>query len=163
MKKIVLLAVVALLSVSTYAQKFAYIDSQGIMVEMEEYKGVENRLRDSAAAQEKMLGQYISFYKEKETALAAKGEDYPQDLYERDYNELVETQQLLQQKQMEAERKLQMDEQLILQSFLEKIRGAAAEVAKAKGYLYVFEKSQLIYAGGDDISDEVKKQLGITK
>ena len=38
---------------------------------------------------------------------------------------------------------------------------ASKAVAKEEGYLYVFEKGSLVYAGGDNITDKVRKKLGI--
>ena len=38
----------------------------------------------------------------------------------------------------------------------------AKELAKADGYSYIFELTTLLHAGGDDISDKVRKKLGIS-
>ena len=43
-----------------------------------------------------------------------------------------------------------------------KVNNAVKELAKAEGYDYIFELTTLLHAGGDDISDKVRKKLGIS-
>jgi hypothetical protein len=43
-----------------------------------------------------------------------------------------------------------------------KVNNAVKELAKAEGYSYIFERTTLLHAGGDDISDKVRKKLGIS-
>ena len=43
-----------------------------------------------------------------------------------------------------------------------KVNTAVKEVAEKEGYDYVYEVTTLLYAGGEDISDKVRKKLGIT-
>ena len=53
-------------------------------------------------------------------------------------------------------------EQELLQAIMMKVNNAVKELAKAEGYSYIFELTTLLHAGGDDISDKVRKKLGIS-
>ena len=74
----------------------------------------------------------------------------------------MERQQNYEKKAYEAENSLQQKEQQLLQQIMLKVNNAVKELAEKEGYSYIYEVTTLLYAGGEDISDKVRKKLGIT-
>lgn len=86
------------------------------------------------------------------------------ELRQKEYEELINRYQTAQQKAQQA---LSVKEAELMQPFVEKLKTVVQEVAKAKGYNYVFDSSEgggLIY--GDpthDLMIAVKEKLKTTK
>ena len=57
---------------------------------------------------------------------------------------------------------MQQKEQELLQQIMKKVSDAVKIVAQKNSYDYVFDLSSVLYAGGENIEDLVKKQLGLT-
>ena len=74
---------------------------------------------------------------------------------------LMERQQNIQKKEYEWQQKIQTTQQELMSNIQSIVIEASKAVAKEEGYLYVFEKGSLVYAGGDNITDKVRKKLGI--
>ena len=85
-----------------------------------------------------------------------------EDTRKRKETDLMERQQNYEKKAYEAQTSLQQKEQELLQQIMIKVNTAVKEVAEKEGYDYVYEVTTLLYAGGEDISDKVRKKLGIT-
>ena len=81
---------------------------------------------------------------------------------QRKETDLMERQQNYEKKAYEAENSLQQKEQQLLQQIMLKVNNAVKELAEKEGYSYIYEVTTLLYAGGEDISDKVRKKLGIT-
>ncbi|HHU47327.1 MAG TPA: OmpH family outer membrane protein [Bacteroidales bacterium] len=61
-----------------------------------------------------------------------------------------------------AEEELLLRQQELLKPFQDRLLAIVKKIAEAENYTYVFDTSTLLhYDGGNDITDKVKKELGI--
>ena len=103
---------------------------------------------------QKLIMEFAQAYEEQKSGMSAESR-------QRKEADLMERQQNYEKKAYEAETKLQQKEQELLQAIMIKVNNAVQDLAKAEGYSYIFERTTLLHAGGDDISDKVRKKLGI--
>ena len=78
--------------------------------------------------------------------------------------ELSDLQKRIQAFQADAQQKVQVKTTEITKPLFDKIRAAAAQVAKEKGYAYVINSAQtdlIVSPPGDDLMADVKAKLGV--
>ncbi len=78
--------------------------------------------------------------------------------------ELSDLQKRIQAFQTDAQQKVQVKTTEITKPLFDKIRAAAAQVAKEKGYAYVINSAQtdlIVSPPGDDLMADVKAKLGV--
>lgn len=171
MKKLLGIAIVAIAllgfapNVSAQNLKIAHVNTQQVLELMPEYKQAQKLisekekeyLEEIETMENKLLkleSEIIELQKNKEanaTALKIKELDY-KDLMKR----YQTRQQEINQSLMQLQQNLQAD-------LTKKIQDAIDKVAAAKGYTYVLDSQVLLYNnGGNDLTSEVIKALGIT-
>ena len=165
MKKTIKYVVVACMlftGISLNAQKLGHVNSQVIMQELPDYESARkdlesfnNDLTKELEMYQKLIMEFAQDYEQNKNGMS-------EDTRKRKETDLMERQQNYEKKAYEAEQKLQQKEQELLQAIMIKVNNAVKELAKADGYSYIFELSTLLHAGGDDISDKVRKKLGIS-
>ncbi len=146
MKKLVNLAIVALFLVSTVAfsqgkVKFGHIDSQKLLTEMPETAtartAVENytkELEDQMQVMQTELQTKYDDYMAKQATLS--------DLIKKTKEEeLTGIQQRIQNFQGTAQQEIQNKEAELLQPIIDQAKEAINNVAKEKGYTYIFDTS----------------------
>ena len=165
--KIILSLTAALLfNLSTFAQaqKIGHVNSSDVVTAMPQ--------RDSIKVQ---LEQLLEFFKKE---LATKESEYTGTLNkykagistmspmvkEATEAKLVALQEEINTIQQSAQSQLQEQEQKMLEPLQKKVKDAIDKVAKAGKFAYIFDISTgvaLYHEGGIDITDLVKKELGI--
>lgn len=162
MKRIFIILSVSLISLGGYAQKLGHLNSQEIMLAMPEYESAKKELDSYKMELTKELEMFqkliVEFAQDYEKIKA----DMTADARQRKEKDLMERQENYQKKAYEAETKLQQKEQELIQAIMKQVSIAVQEVSKKNGYDYVFDISSVLYAGGTDISDQVKKKLGLS-
>ena len=161
MKKLILIAAVALVAISASAQKLGHINSQEMMVQMKEYKAAETELERYQGELMRELEMFATLIKQDEAKYIEDEPNLTEEIKASRYQELMQKSQNFQAKQGEAEKKLQDKEAMLMQTVLKKIQEAVQKVAKENSYTYVFDTSSLHFAGGEDITPLLKKELGI--
>ena len=161
MKKLILIAAVALVAISSSAQKLGHINSQEMMVQMKEYKAAETELERYQGELMRELEMFATLIKQDEAKYIEDEPNLTEEIKASRYQELMQKSQNFQAKQGEAEKKLQDKEAMLMQTVLKKIQEAVQKVAKENSYTYVFDTSSLHFAGGEDITPLLKKELGI--
>ena len=161
MKKLIVIAAVALLASSASAQKLGHINSQEMMVQMKEYKAAETELERYQGELMRELEMFATLIKQDEAKYIEDEPNLTEEIKASRYQELMQKSQNFQTKQGEAEKKLQDKEAMLMQTVLKKIQEAVQKVAKENSYTYVFDTSSLHFAGGEDITPLLKKELGI--
>ena len=161
MKKLIVIVAVALVTISASAQKFGYINSQEMMVQMKEYKAAETELERYQGELMRELEMFATLIKQDEAKYIEDEPNLTEEIKASRYQELMQKSQNFQAKQGEAEKKLQDKEAMLMQTVLKKIQEAVQKVAKENSYTYVFDTSSLHFAGGEDITPLLKKELGI--
>ena len=159
--KSILIALVIFTGINVNAQKLGHVNSQAIMQELPDYEAARKDLESYKNDLTKELEMYqkliVEFAQDYEANKALMSED----TRKRKETDLMERQQNYEKKAYEAESNLQQKEQQLLQQIMIKVNTAVQELAKKEGYDYVYEQTTLLYAGGEDISDKVRKKLGI--
>ena len=163
MKKIFTIIALVAITISTSAQKLGHINSQEMMVQMTEYKAAETELERYQGELMRELEMFASLIKEDEARFQEDAPNLTPEIKESRYNELMQKGQNFQIKQGEAEQKLQEKEAMLMQTVLKRIKEGVQKVAKENGFTYVFDTSSLHFAGGEDITPLLKKELGITE
>ena len=165
MKKILLLSLTFLISISSFSQnKFVYIDSQELLLLMPERKTAEQEVQTFAKSLESQLQAMTAEYQQSVQEYQANEATYT-DLVKQDkIAEITGLEQRIQSFQQNAQQALQSKEQELLEPILQKARNAINEVAKEGKYTYIFDKSMgtLLYAEeSENIISKVKKKLGL--
>ena len=163
MKKILLLSLTFLISISSFSQnKFGYIDSQELLLLMPERKTAEEEVQTLAKSLESQLQAMTAEYQQSVQEYQANEATYT-DLVKQDkVTEITGLEQRIQSFQQNAQQALQSKEQELLEPILQKARKAIEDVASEGDYTYIFDKSfgSILYAkASENILDKVKKKL----
>ena len=166
MKKIIMIAAMAVMSVAAMAQdfKFGYVDFNEVIMLMPEMDEARATIEENQKTNEEIL---MTMYKEYET----KMQQYQQSnatwtpaVREMKEKELMQLEQNLQQNQQVLQQELQQLQQQLQAPIYKKAQDTVNELAKAKGLALVFEKSSLLYldpAQGVDLTPEARTALNI--
>jgi outer membrane protein len=163
MKKILLLSLTFLISISSFSQnKFGYIDSQELLLLMPERKTAEEEVQTFAKSLESQLQAMTAEYQQSVQEYQANEATYT-DLVKQDkVTEITGLEQRIQSFQQNAQQALQSKEQELMEPILQKARKAIEDVASEGDYTYIFDKSfgSILYAkASENILDKVKKKL----
>ena len=163
MKKILLLSLTFLISISSFSQnKFGYIDSQELLLLMPERKTAEEEVQTFAKSLESQLQAMTAEYQQSVQEYQANEAKYT-DLVKQDkVTEITGLEQRIQSFQQNAQQALQSKEQELLEPILQKARQAIEDVASEGDYTYIFDKSvgSILYVKeSENILDKVKIKL----
>ena len=164
MKKLALLAVFGLLTLSSSAQKVGHINSQELLSLMPERTTAETSLQDYTKGLESQLMSMQTEYQSMVENYQNNEESYD-DLTKQDkISEIQSLQERLTTFQQSAQSSLQQKEQELLQPILEKAQNAIDAVADKGKYTYILDSSSgvILYSkDSEDILEKVKKELGL--
>ena len=160
--KYVVVACIMIAGMGLKAQKLGHVNSQVIMQELPDYESARKDLESFNSDLTKELEMYQKLIVEFAQDYEQNKNGMSEDTRKRKETDLMERQQNYEKKAYEAQTSLQQKEQELLQQIMIKVNSAVKEVAEKEGYDYVYEVTTLLYAGGEDISDKVRKKLGIT-
>ena len=160
--KYVVVASIMIAGMGLKAQKLGHVNSQVIMQELPDYESARKDLESFNSDLTKELEMYQKLIVEFAQDYEQNKNGMSEDTRKRKETDLMERQQNYEKKAYEAQTSLQQKEQELLQQIMIKVNTAVKDVAEKEGYDYVYEVTTLLYAGGEDISDKVRKKLGIT-
>ena len=166
MKRILLIAVVAFMSVAASAQslKWAYVDFNEIVMLMPEMDEARATMEENQKTNEEIL---ISMYEEYQTKMQQyqqKAESWTPAIRESKEKEIMEIQARFEQTQQSLQQEIQVLQQNLQAPIYDKAQTVVNDLAKAQGIAFVFEKSSLLYvdpAQGIDLTPEARKALNI--
>ena len=162
MKKIITVLAIALISSTGISQKLGHLNSQTIMVEMPDYKSAKKELELYRTEKTKELEMYQKLFQESLQNYEQEKGTLTADAIQRKETQLMEKQQKIEKIAYDAENEMQQKEQVLLQQIMKKVSEAVKIVADKNNYDYIFDLSSVLYAGGENIEDLVRKQLGLT-
>jgi outer membrane protein len=159
-----LVIIALLMTVAVQAQKFGYINSSALLIELPEVKQAESNL-DAFQKQLQKKGQDMV------TKFQAEVQVYQKKV---ELGELSPKQQEEEEKRLEAVRtelgkyeqdmttQIQTKRETLLKPIYDKVNDAIKAVATEGGFQYIFDQGVLLYfEASSDISALVKKKLGI--
>ena len=150
MKKLVLIAAMALVSAAAFAQKFAHVNFNELIYLMPE---AEQANATMVAAQNEAQEVYQSMmdeYQKKVTEYQQKSSSWTQAIRESKEKELTEIQQRIQEFGQSVQAELQQQEQSLMAPIYQKANDTVKELAKAAGFVYVFDVSTLLSQSDPD-------------
>lgn len=162
----VLTLTVCFLSISAIGQnqKFAHINRTELLQMMPEFKKAQTDLEKYSKQLESQIDNLMQEYRGKLESYQSNASTMSSTILKDKERELQQLQERIQTFQQEAQQDVAKKEQDLLEPILSKIEDAISQVAKEKGYTYVFDSATgaLLYADdSDDIMAEVKVKLGM--
>ena len=166
MKKIILIAAMAVMSVAASAQnlKFAYVDFNELVMLMPEMDQARATLEENQKTNEEILMAMYDEYQTKTQQYQQKAASWTPAIRESKEREIMDIQSRLEQTQQSLQQEMQQLQNSLQAPIYEKAQTVVNELAKAKGVALVFEKNSLLYvdpAQGIDLTVEARKALNI--
>lgn len=166
MKRIILIAAMAVMSVAASAQNFkwAYVDFNEIIMLMPEMDSARATMEENQKTNEEILMAMYEEYQTKTQQYQQKAETWTPAIRESKEKEIMEIQARLEQTQQSLQQELQQLQQNLQAPIYEKAQKTVNDLAKAQGIAVVFEKASLLYldpAQGTDLTPEARKALNI--
>ena len=166
MKKILLIAAMAMISLAAAAQNitFAYVDYNELvqlMPEMDKAREVTDAA--SAEAQETYEAMYQEF-QTKYQAYQKNSATWSNTIRETKEKELADIQTRLQEFQQTVQQELQAQQQQLIAPIYQKAQEVVNQLAKEGGYIYVVDKTSMLYIDdklSTDLTPAARTALGI--
>lgn len=164
MKKLLLL-IMLMAPLATFAQKFGKVNTQSIMQNLPEIAKINGELQaqqktyenDLKSMQDELQRQSDAYEKGKSTmnATAQKAKE----------QELQTLYQKIQQTYQDNSQALQKKQQDLMQPVVTKVRNAIDAVGKAGGYTFIFEDGVAVYTGTnvEDVTAKVQAEIAKMK
>ena len=166
MKKIIIIALMAVLPFGAFAQKFGHINSSDIIPLMSEYKAAQAEMEELVKQYQEELDYMQNEYSKKVDDYMKNRETLPESIRERREQELMESQQKMQQYYNDCEVNKNQKENQLMGAIEDKVLKAIKAVGEDGGYVCIFN-----IAGGvvpyvsstltTDVTEAVKAKLGI--
>ena len=168
MKKTILTILIVISAVAfTFAQKYAYVDTEYILKNIPEYTDAQELLDDLSVKWQKEIETKIAEVKDLYQKFQAEEVLLPEDLKIKRENEIIEKEKELNDFKREKfgqDGELFKKRQELVQPIQEQIYNAIEEIAKIKNYAFVFDKGgnlSILYSDPKfDISDDVLDEVG---
>ena len=166
MKKLIIIAAMALMSVAAMAQetKFAYVNFNEIVMLMPEMDEASATLEENSKTNEEILMAMYEEYQTKMQQYEQKQATWTPAIRESKEREIMEIQSRLEQTQQSLQQELQQLQQNLQAPIVEKANNVINELAKAKNITAVLDKASFIYvdpAQMIDLTAEVRAALNI--
>ena len=166
MKKIFVIAAVALMSLTASAQelKWAYVDFNELVMLMPEMDSARATMEENQKTNEEILVAMYDEYQAKYQQYQQKQATWTPAIRESKEKEIMEIQSRLEQTQQSLQQEMQQLQQNLQAPIYEKAQNTVNELAKANGIAFVFEKSSMLYmdpAQGINLTPDARKALNI--
>ena len=166
MKKTIIIALMALLPLGAFAQKFGHINSSEILPLMTEYKTAQAELEELQKQYRDEYNYMVNEYQKKEDDYITNRESLPESIRTRREQELGESQQKITQYLQDCQANLEQKQFELQNGINTKLQKAIQSVGEEGAYVCIFD-----VAGGGvpfvsstlttDVTEAVKGKLGI--
>ena len=143
----------ALMSVSAFAQKLAYVDFNELVMLMPEMDEARATLEENSKTNEEIMMAMYEEYQSKVQQYEQKISTWTAAVLEAKQREIMEIEQRLQQTQQSLQQEIQQLQQNLQAPIVEKANKVVNDLAKAKGVAAVFDKSTFIYVDNEQMVD----------
>ena len=164
MKKIVAIVLFTLTLVSCNQTKIGYVDVEEILKEYKGTKDAEKAMNEKSAVIKAQLDQLAADYQKKVTDYYAKAQKMSNKARQEAEGVLMQEQEVLKQRQQQAQVGVQKDGQDRMTEINESIEDFVEDYAKANSYSYILgtsnqTKSVLYGDSKSDITDIILEEL----
>ena len=163
MKK-VLVALMLVLPMSVFAQKFGHFNMTDIAQAMPEFAAGQQELEAKSKVYQDELQRMQDEFKVKLEDYQKNAESLPDAIKERREQELTDLQQKMQDYVDKSRQDLAQFEAQKMKEIQEKLLKAVEDVGQAGGYVYIFDVASIPYVSKTlsvDVTNDVKTKLGI--
>lgn len=145
-KNIILAAVAVLFAVSASAQtqKFAHIDSQKLIAQLDEFKQAQAKLEAESSKISEQMQSMQQELQAKYNDYVSKADSLPDVVRQVKEQELQEMQQRMQVMGKAADQSLQQTQAKLFQPIFNKVQEAIDAVGKENGFIYIFDLSSQV-------------------
>ncbi|NNC96381.1 MAG: OmpH family outer membrane protein [Chitinophagales bacterium] len=146
------------------AQKMGHVNSQEILFAMPATKAMQGQLEKMKAEYDAALESMVTEYEALEQDLVQNGGNLQKAIYETKLADLQSKGMRIQEFEYKAQEELMNKKDELTVPIIDQAKKAIQDVAKEKGYTYVFDTSTgalIHYPPSDDITALVKTKLGI--
>lgn len=164
MKKILLITAAALLAVTGFAQKSAHVNFSELVQLCPEADSARSTMTASSKEAQETYDAMVEEFNSKAQVYQTKGQTWTTAIRESKEKELTEIQQRVQEFQQSVQTELQQQQQQLMAPIYKKATEAVQALAKAGGYIYVFDVSTLLYydaSQSTDLTPAARKALNI--
>lgn len=164
MKKILLIAAMAMVSSAAFAQKFAHVNSQEVLQLMPQMDEVREKMETINKDNEEVLKSMYDEFQTKYQLYQQKASTWTAAVRESKEKELSEIQTRVQETQQSMQQEMQQIQANLTAPVMKACQDAIDKIAKEGGYIYVFDATSVVYvdsAQSVDITPEVRKALNI--
>ncbi len=168
MKRIALIsAAIFFAALTSFAQRYAFVDTEYILNNIPEYKDAQQQLDDISAKWQQEIEQRFQKIDQLYKEFQADAALMPEDMKKQREEEIIQKEKQvrqLQQKRFGENGDLHKKRQELIKPIQEKVFNAIEEIANDKNYAFVFDKSnnpKILFADPRyNISDEVLDKMG---
>ena len=163
MKKSLVIIAVLLVSLAANAQKFGYVNTQELFMQMPELKDVQARMDSLNKQYENLLMTMQEEYQKKLQDYQQKQSTMPEAMRQIQEEELYSMQQRLQTTYQTAQQDVEQKRGEFLKPVNERMAKAIQEVGADNKYTYIFDSAATVYIApeADNVMPLVKTKLGI--
>lgn len=155
----------AFASATGFAQaKFAHVNFTELVQLMPEADAARATMTASSNEAQETFQAMADEFQSKYTQYQQKASTWTQTIRESKEKELSDLDQRIQEFQQSIQAELQAQQNQLMAPIYEKATQVVEKLAKAGGYIYVFEQSQMLYldpAQSVDLTPAARKELGI--
>lgn len=167
MKKIFLVAVMAIVSVAAFSQnKFAHVNFNELVTLMPEADEARAAMNASSVEAQETYQSMVEEFNKKYTDYQQKAQSasISNAVRESKEKELTEIQQRIQQFEQSVQQELQQQQQQLMAPIYQKAQETVNKLAKEGGYIYVLDQTSVLYldpAQSTDLTPAARKALNI--
>lgn len=165
MKKIILIAASAMLALSVSAQsKFAHVNFTELFQLMPEADAARTQLNTASQEAQDTYQSMAEEFNNKYSTYQQKASTWTQAIRESKEKELTDIQNRIQEFQQSIQQELGMLQEQLMAPIQQKAIETVNDLAKKGGYIYVFDKTSILYideSQSDDLTPAARKALNI--
>ena len=164
MKRIIIIAAMALMSVSAFAQKFAYVDFNELVMLMPEMDEARATIEENSVTNEEILMAMYEEYQTKAQQYQQKASTWTPAIRESKEKEIMDIQSRLEQTQQSLQQEMQQLQNSLQAPIYEKAQNVVNALAKGKGVAGVFEIGSMLYLDPEqliNLTPDARIALGI--
>lgn len=164
MKRIFLVAALAVISTAAFAQKFAHVNSQECMQLMPEMDEVRTQMDAIVKENQEVMKSMYDEYQTKVQTYQQKVATWTDAIKQSKEKEIVDMESRLQETQQNMQQEMQAIQNKLTAPVMQKFQDTLDKVAKEGNYIFVFDAGSALYvdpAQSTDLTPILRKALGI--
>lgn len=155
-------AIFCIATISTNAQgKYGHINSQEVMKSMPGIDSLQIKIQEFQQELQTTYQTMVDEFNNKKDAFDKQAGTMTSSVRKMKEDELYTLQNRIVEFQNNVQTDIEEKQFILLKPYQDKLQKAIDDVAKEKGFTYIFDTQILLYSGGEDITPLVKAKLGI--